>query len=163
METYPYKGAAGLRKLFVEYLLRQNRYLTGEERNPKTREELREAHGDIPLLTDLCLAMRSDPVGMIRGLGEVVTFVYGPAVTYAFPDPLVVAYRHSVVHVSLISILDVTALNWCRQEDLRAQMSETVLFGKIKDPELVVCNFRGQLQCRMGGKRDGPIEVYPEF
>ena len=63
----------------------------------------------------------------------------------------------------LISILNVTALNWCRQEDLRAQMSETVLFGKVKDPELVVCNFRGQLQCRMGGKRDGPIEVYPEF
>ena len=29
-------------------------------------------------------------------------------------------------------------------------MSDTVLFGKIKDPELVVFNFRGQLQCRMG-------------
>ena len=44
--------------------------------------------------------------GEIRGLGEVVTCIYGPAVTYAFPDPLVAAYRHSVVHVSLISILD---------------------------------------------------------
>ena len=42
-------------------------------------------------------------------------------------------------------------------------MSETVLFGKVKDPELVVYNFRGQLQCRMGGKREGPIEVYPKF
>ena len=141
----------------------QNRYLTGEERNPKTREEVREANRGSPLLTDLCLAMRSDPVGMIRGLGEVMTCVYGPAVTYAFPDPLVVAYRHSVVHVSLISILDGTALSWCRQEDLRAQMSETVLFGKVKDPELVVCNFRGQLQCTMGGKREGPMEVYPKF
>ena len=30
-------------------------------------------------------------------------------------------------------------------------MSDTVLFGKIKDPELVVFIFRGQLQCRMGG------------
>ena len=29
----------------------------------------------MPLLTDLCLAMRSDPLGMIRGLGEVVTYV----------------------------------------------------------------------------------------
>ena len=84
-------------------------------------------------------------MGVIRGLREVLTCVYGPAVTYAFPDLLVVAYRHSVVHVSLISILDGTALNWCRQEDLRAQMSETVLFGKVKDPELVVGNFRGQL------------------
>ena len=29
-------------------------------------------------------------------------------------------------------------------------MSETVLLGKVKDPELIVLNFRGQLQCRMG-------------
>ena len=71
----------------------QNRYLTGEEKNPKTKEELKEANGGMPLLTDLCLAMRSDPLGMIRGLGEVVTCIYGPAVTYAFPDPLVAAYR----------------------------------------------------------------------
>ena len=74
-----------------------------------------------------------------------------------------VAYRHSVVHVRLISIRDGTSLNWYRQEDLRAQMSETVLFGKVKDPELVVYNFRGQLQCRMGGKREDPIEVHPKF
>ena len=64
--------------------------------------------GGIPLLADLFLAMRSDPLAMIRGLGEVVTCVYGPAVTYAFPDPLVVAYHHSIVHVSLISVLDAT-------------------------------------------------------
>ena len=152
LETYSYKCAAGLKTLLVEYLLMQNRHLTGEERSAKTREEVREANGGIPLLTDFCLAMRSDSVGMIRGLGEVVTCVCGPAVMYAFPDPPVAAYRHSVVHVSLISVLDGTALNWCRQEDLRARMSETVLFGKIKDPELIVLNFRSQLQCRMGAK-----------
>ena len=114
METYSYKCAAGLKTLLVGYLLMNNRYLTGEERNPKTRKELREAKGDRLPLTDLYLAMRSDPVGMIRGLGEVVTCVYGPAVPHPFPDPIVVAYRHSVVHVSLISILDGMALNWCR-------------------------------------------------
>ena len=89
----------------------QNRHLTGEEKNPKTKEELKEANGGMPLLTDLCLAMRSDPLRMIRGLGEVVTCIYGLAVTYAFHDPLVAAYRNSVVHVSLISVLDGTALN----------------------------------------------------
>ena len=141
----------------------QNRYLTGEEKNPKTKEELKETNRGMPLLTDLRLAMRSDPLGMVRGLGEVVTCIYGPAVTYAFLDPLMAAYRNSVVHVSLISVLDGTALNWCRQEELRARMSDTVLFGKVKDPELMVFNFRGQLQCRMGGKREGPIEVYPKF
>ena len=46
----------------------QNRCLMGEERNPKTKEELKEANGGKPLLTDLCLAVRSDPLGMIRGL-----------------------------------------------------------------------------------------------
>ena len=117
----------------------------------------------MPLFTDLCLAMRSDPLGMIRGLRVVVSCIYGPAVPYAFPDPLVAAYRNSVVHVSLISVLDGTALSWCKQEDLRARMSDTVLFGKVKDPELMVFNFRGQLQCIMGGKREGPIEAYPKI
>ena len=162
-EAYSYKCTAGLKTLLVEYLLMQNRYLTGEEKSPKTKQELKEANGGMPLLTDLCLAMRSDPLGMIRGLGEVVTCIYGPAVTYAFPDPLVAAYRNSVMHVSLISVLDGTALNWCRQEELRARMSDTVLFGKVKNPDLMVVNFRGQLQCRMGGKCEGPIEVYPKF
>ena len=59
-----------------------------------------------------------------------------------------------MVHVSLISVLDGTALTWCRQDELRARMSGTVLFGKKKDPELMVFNFRGQLQCKMGGKRE---------
>ena len=137
--------------MLVEYLLMQNRHMTGEEKNPKTRDEWREVNGGRPLLTDLCLAMRSDPVGIIRGLQEVVICISGPAVTYEFPNPLVAAYRNSVVHVSLIRVLDGTALNWCRQEVLRARMSDTVLFGKVKHPEMVVFNFRGQLQCRMGG------------
>ena len=163
IDTYSYKCAAGMKTLLVEYLLMQNRHMTGEEKNPKTRDEWREANGGIPLLTDLCLAMRSDPVGMIRGLEEVVTCFYGPAVTYAFPDPLVAAYRNSVVHMSLISVLGGTALNWCRQEVLRARMSNTVRFGKVKDPELLVFNIRGQLQCSMRGMREGPIETYPKF
>ena len=41
VETYSNNCAAGLKKLIVEYLLMQNRYLSGEERNPKTREEVR--------------------------------------------------------------------------------------------------------------------------
>ena len=69
------------------------------------------------------------------------------------------AYRNSVVHVSLISVLDGTALNWCRQEVLRARMSNIVLFGKVKDPELVVFNFRGQLQCRMGESMKAPLRL----
>ena len=66
METYSYNCAAEPKTLLVEYLLMQNRNLTGEERNPKTSGEVREANGGIP---DLCFAMRSDPVGMIGGFG----------------------------------------------------------------------------------------------
>ena len=55
---------------------------------------LEDTQSGMPILTDLCLAMVSDPLGMIRGLGELVTCIYGPAVTYAFPDPLVAAYRN---------------------------------------------------------------------
>ena len=163
IDIYSYKCAAGLKTLLVQYLMMQNRYMTGEEKNPKTRKEWRKVNGGMPLLTDMCLAMRSDPMGIIRGLVEVVTCIYGPAVTYALPNPVVTAYRNSVTHLSLISVLDRTALNWCQQEVLRAQMSNTVLFGKVKDAELMVYNFRGQLQCRMGGKREGPIKTYPKF
>ena len=124
---------------------------------------MERANGGILLLTELCLATRSDPLGVIRGLEEVVTCIYGQAVTYAFPDPLVAAYRNSVLHVSLISVLDGTALNWCRQEVLKARMSNTVLFGKIKDPELSVFNFRGQLQCRIGGSVKVPLRLTPSF
>ena len=163
IETYSYKCAAGLKTLLVQYLMMQNRHMTGEDKNPTSREEWKKMNGGMPLLTDLCLAMRSDPMGMIRGLEELVTCIYGPAVTYAFPDPLVTTYRYSGTHLILISVLDRTALNWCQQEVLRAQMSNTVLFGKVKDAELIVYNFRGQMQCRMGGKREGPIETYPKF
>ena len=103
--------------------------------------------------------MRSDPEGLIRGLEEVVTCIYGPAVTYAFPDPLVAAYRNSVVHVSFISVLDGTALNWCQQEVLRAQMSNTVLFGKVKDPELMVFIFRGNFNAGWGENVKAPLRL----
>ena len=75
VDIYSYKCAAGLKTLLVEYLLMQNRHLTGEERNPKTRDEWNEANAGILLLTDLCLAMRSDPLGVIRKLEEVVTCI----------------------------------------------------------------------------------------
>ena len=70
-DNYSYKCAAGLNTLLVEYLLMQCRHLTGEARSAKTREEAREANGGIPLLTDLCMAMRSDPVGwVVQGSGR---------------------------------------------------------------------------------------------
>ena len=62
--------------------------LGGEEATPKTKEQVKEVNGGMALLSDLCFAKRSDPLGLVRGLREVVTCVYGPELTYAFHDPL---------------------------------------------------------------------------
>ena len=66
IDTFSYKCATGLKTLLVEYLLIQDRHMTVEEKNLKMRDEWKEVNGGIPLPTELCLAMRSEPVGMIR-------------------------------------------------------------------------------------------------
>ena len=45
IDTYSYKCAAGLKTLLVEYLLMQNRHMTGEEKNPITRDVWKEMNG----------------------------------------------------------------------------------------------------------------------
>ena len=56
---------------------------------------MRRHAGVMSLLTDLSLAMRTDPLALIRGATEFVTVIYGPAVAFAFPDVMVEAYRRS--------------------------------------------------------------------
>ena len=160
-EIYSYESAAGLKTLLVEYLLMQSRHLTDEERDPKTREELKEAIGGMPLLTDLCLAIRSDPLEMIRGLGEVVTCIYGPAVTYAFPDPLMAAYRNSVVKVSLISFLDGAELVQARRAEGADERHGTR--RESEGPRVDCVKLPGTIAMQNGGKPEGPIESYPKF
>ena len=55
-------------------------------RKPDKKNNI-EVNGGKLLLTDICLAMRYDPLGVVRGLVEVVTCVYGPAVSFSIPDP----------------------------------------------------------------------------
>ena len=78
----------------------------------------------MPQLIDLCLTMRIDPLVLIRGVCKSVTVVYGPAMTFAFPDPRVGAYKRSVLHLSIISVVDGSTLNWCVQSVVRETMSE---------------------------------------
>ena len=100
---------------------------------------MRRHVGGMPLLTDLGLAMRTDPLALIRGTTEFVTVIYGPAVTFAFPDVKVEAYRRSVLRLNLISAKDGSALNWC----------EDLLFAKISEPEKTVINFDDHFRDRM--------------
>ena len=82
-----------LRHTLIQYLLQQNRFVTGEDETIEREEDVRRHVGGMPLLTVLSLAMRTDPLALIRGVTEFVTVIYGPAVTFAFPDVKVEAYR----------------------------------------------------------------------
>ena len=124
---------------------------------------MRRHVGGMPLLTDLSLAMRTDPLALIRGATEFVTVIDGPAVTFAFPDVKVEAYRRSVLHLNLISAVDGSALNWCEQHVLRELMSEDLLFAKISEPEMTVVNFNDHFCDRLGEVDRGHIEVFPKL
>ena len=126
------------RHTLIQYLLQQNRFGTGEDETIEREEDVRRHVGGMPLLTDLSLAMSTDPLALIRGATEFVTVIYGPAVTFAFPDVKVEAYRRSVLHLNLISAVDGSALNWCEQHTLRELMSEDLLFAKLSEPEMTV-------------------------
>ena len=117
-----------LRLTLIQYLLQQNRFGTGEDEVIQREDDVRRHVGGMPFLTDLSLAMRTDPLALIRGAAEFGTFIYRPSVTFAFPDVKVEAYRRSVLHLNLISAVDGSALNWCKQHVLRELISENILF-----------------------------------
>ena len=104
-----------LRHTLIQYLMQQNRFGTGEDETIQREEDVRRHAGGMPLLTDLSLAMKTDPLALI----------YGPAVTFAFPDVKVEAYRRSVLHLNFISAVDGSTRNWCEQQALREMMSRT--------------------------------------
>ena len=112
-----------LRHTLIQYRLQLNRFGTGDDETIEREEDVRRHAGGIPRLTDLSLAMRTDHLVLFRGATEFVTVIYGPAVTFAFPDVEVEAYRRSLLHLNLISAVDESALNWCEQRVLRKFMS----------------------------------------
>ena len=107
--------------------------------------------------------MRTDPLALIRGATEFVTVIYGPAVTFAFSDVNVEAYRRSVLHLNLISAVDGSVLNWCEQHVLKELMSEDLFFGKISEPEMTIVNFDDHFRDRMGEVERGHIEIFPKL
>ena len=84
-----------LRHTLIQYLLQQNLFGTGEDETIEKEEQLRRHPGCMHLSTNLSLAMRTDHLALIRGATEFVTVIYRPAVTFAFPDVKVEAYRRS--------------------------------------------------------------------
>ena len=56
-----------LRHTLIQYLLQQNRFGTGKDETIEAEEDVRRQAGGMPLLTDLSLAMRTNPLALIRG------------------------------------------------------------------------------------------------
>ena len=152
-----------MRHTLIQYLLQQNCFGTGEDETIEREEDVRRHVGGMPLLTDLSLAMRTDPLALIRGTTEFVIVIYGSAVTFAFPDVKAEAYRRSVLHLNLISAVDGSALNWCEQHVLREDMSEDMLFAQISEPEMAVINFDDRFRDRIGEVERGHIGVFPKL
>ena len=161
--TDSWKNISDLRHFLIQYLLQQNCFGTGEDETIQREEEVRRHVGGMPLLTDLSVAMRTDPLAFIRGATEFATVIYGPAVAFAFPDVKVEAYSRPVLHLKLISKVDGSALNWCEQHVLRELMSEDLLFAKKSEPELTVINFDDHCRDCMGEVDRGHIEVFPKL
>ena len=93
-----------LRHTLIQYLV--NHFGTGEARMIERKEDVRCYVG-----ADLCLAMRTDPLAVIRGVSEFVTVIYAPAMTFVFPYAKREACRRMVVHPNLISVVAGSTIN----------------------------------------------------
>ena len=133
LETASLRKMKDWRTLLLQYLLQQNRSVTGEDKVATDAGEWKQYCG-MPLLTDLAVMMRIDPLALIHGLRDIVTVVYGPVMSFAFPDAQVKAYRNSVLYVNLVSVVDCSVLNWVEQRELRGLASDDRLFGRIAEP-----------------------------
>ena len=117
----------------------------------------------MPLLTDLAVMMRIDPLALIHGLREFVTVVFGPVMSFAFPDVQVKACRNSVFYVNLVSVVDCSVLNWVEQKELRGLASDDRLFGRIVEPGWVLMDFNNNFKCRMGREDLSHVQFNPKL
>ena len=100
---------------------------------------------------------------LIHGLRELVTVVYGPVMSFAFPDVQVKAYRNSVFYVNLVSVVDCPVLNWVEQKMLRGLASDDRLFGRKAEPGWVLMDFNNNFKCRMGREDLSHVQFNPKF
>ena len=121
------------RILLLQYILQQNRSITVEDKAATGASECKQ-HCGMPLLTDLAVMMRIDPLALVHGLSEFVTVVYGRVMSFNFPDVQVKAYRNSLLYINLVSVVDCSGLNWVEQKELRGLASDDRLFGRIAAP-----------------------------
>ena len=130
LETASYRKMKDWRILLLLFLLQQNRSVTGEDKVATGASECKQYCG-MPLLTDLAVMMRIDPLALVHGLREFSTVVYGPVMSYVLPDMQVKACRKSVLYYNLVSVVDCSVLNWVEQKQMRGLASDDRLFGRV--------------------------------
>ena len=162
LETASYRKMKDWRIILLQYLLQQNRSVTGEDKVATGASECKQYCG-MPLLTDLAVMMRIDPLALVHGLREIVMVVYGPVMSYVLPDVQVKAYRNSVLYVNLVSVVDCSVLNWVEQKELRGLASDDRLFGRIAQPGWKLMDFNNNFKCRMGGEDLSHIQFNPKL
>ena len=89
--------------------------------------------------------------------------VYGPVMSFVFPDVQVKAYRNSVLYVNLISVVECSVLNWVEQKELRGLASDDRLFGRIAEPGWVLMDFNNNFKCRMGREDLSLVQFNPKL
>ena len=112
---------------------------------------------DASVLLQEILEQESPPVR------EFFTVVYGPVMSFAFPDVQVKAYRNSELYVNLVSVVDCSVLNWVEQRELRGLASDDRLFGRIAEPGWVSMDFNNHFKCRMGHEDLSHIQFNPKL
>ena len=162
LETASLKKMKDSRILLLQYLLQQNRCITVEDKVETDAGECKQYCG-MPLLTDLAVMMRIDPLALIHGLREFVTVVYGPVMSFAFPDVQVKAYSNSVLNVNLVSVVDCSVLKWVEQKELRGLASDDRLFGRIAEPGWVLMDLNNNFKCRMVREDLSHVQFNPKL
>ena len=132
LETTWLKKMKDWRILLLQCLLQQNRSVTGEDKVATDAGECKQYCG-MPLLTDLAVMMRIDPLALIHGLREFVT------------------------------VVDCSVLNWVEQKELRGLASDDRLFGRIAEPGWVLMDFNNNFKCRMGREDLSHVQFNPKL
>ena len=158
LETASLRKMKDWRILLLQYLLQQNRSITGEDKVATDAGECKQYCG-MPLLTDLAVMMRIDPLALIHGLREFVTVVYGPVMSFVFPDVQVKVYRNSVLYVNLFSVVDCSVLNWVEQRGAERVDQRRLVFL----PGWLLMGFNNHFKCRTGREDLSHVQFNPKL
>ena len=162
LETASYQKMKVWRTLLIQNLLQQNRSILGEYKSATGISECKQ-HCDMPLLTELGVMMRTDPLTLVFGLREFFTVIYGPVMSQAFPDVQVRAYRNSVLYVNLVSVVGFAGLSWVEQKKLRGLASDDRLLGRMAELRWILMDCNKNFKCRMDREDLSHVQFNPKL